>query len=121
MSITNDPSSPGSDSRVQNTLTDCIDLLLEKGWKSVTLTSGTAPIFQKDTLRFNAPELNDPIEEQDLNDYLEALGLNFPTARKSLPYMYRSARFNGSLFSLDFFPDDRNNAGTTVQFIWMGC
>lgn len=111
--------SPGTDSYVQNMLTDCLDLLLEKKWTAVNLTSGNIPVFRKDGLLFAAPEFSDPVDEQDLVDYLEALGMTFLTYRKSLPYMYRSDRFDGFLFSLDFFPASRNSE-TMVEFTWMG-
>lgn len=110
----------GNESRVQNTLTDCLDLLLNQGWKSVTITSGNVPVFEKDGKRFATPEFNEDIEEQDLTDYVEALGMVFLTYRKSLPYMYRSDSFKGSLFSLDYFPADRINPETMVRFFWMG-
>lgn len=120
MEISKSQTATGSESRVQNTLTDCLDLLLERGWKSVAITSGNVPVFEKDGNRFAAPEFSEDIEEQDLTDYVEALGMVFRTYRKSLPYMYRSERFNGSVFSLDYFPADRNNPETMVRFIWMG-
>lgn len=120
MNPNKDVNLPNSESRVQNTLTDCLDLLLKQGWKSVTISSGNVPVFEKGDKRFATPEFNEDIEEQDLTDYLEALGMVFLTYRKSLPYMYRSDSFSGSLFSLDYFPADRNNPESMVRFVWMG-
>lgn len=85
---------------VNNYITDILDAMIQQNLHGVFLIPGEKPGFRRETTRVETPEFDWPVDADEMQDALEALGVDYYQKVSLLRFKHRSELYPDSYFDI---------------------